>query len=536
MEYYPGGTVADLIKREGKVRPKEALNYIRQVSLGLGLAHKKGIIHRDIKPANIFFADDQTLKLGDFGICASYENHDHTMTGEVIGTPLYMAPEQQKNSKDVDPRADIYALAMTLYHMLTGRPPRVVNLEEVPPRIRPLIQQATAYDRKERPASCQQLVAMVDQILKNWDQADEVMRGSSTEMIGAAGSMDSGAPSEGSMGMSSDSAGPRAVSTKTSDPLTPTGESGWDPNEITRTQSRPAPGETTTTTVIQTPNNTWSMVALVGVIILGFLAVIFMLVSQSKPGGQLTAAGERSVVAVRPSGERLVAPPAPEDEGATPDNEPTGLRGGGPAEIAGAGATLAGSGKETLPAGNEGETNPLDASPEPAPDVPGQEAEIPSPAVAEPWNPVQPDWAREDPQGAARGIESFLTDHAGNGAADFTRDTFLALGDWIDKQGSPSASIFRDSARERLKQAAQRYPEEPLFPYLLGRLLEVGGKEAEARRQFEKVGTLDSQFVAEFDRVILDFLQRLDLEGRLSQPLKSFLLTPSSIARDTTTS
>lgn len=511
MEFYPGGTMADLIKRDGKIQPKEALGYIRQIALGLGMAHKKGIIHRDIKPANIFFSDDQMVKLGDFGICASYESHDHTMTGEVIGTPLYMAPEQQKDSKDVDPRADIYALAMTLYHMITGRPPRVVNLEDLPPRIRPLIQQATAYDRKERPASCQQLVAMIDQIVKNWDQADEEMRASSTEMLAAHAEGDGPDPGPG-MQESGESGGPRAVSTRTSDPLPPTGQSGWDPSEITHTQHRTAHGDTTTTTVIHSPTSTWSMVALVGVIIAGFLAVIFMLVRQNSPSG-VSIAENRGVTAVQP-----VASPAPDES-----------------EVGSAAA------QDEETATGEEVDDAQETSPEPAmtaetdeapdPDPPAEPVvSDPEPAPAETWVPVQPEWANENHAGD-RGIDDFLARQSGNEVVTFTRDTFLILGDWVENRSTPSAMIFRDSARNRLEQAIERFPEEPLFPYLLGRLHEAAGNAPKAEAQFDRVAALDPGFVADFDGAVLELLRDLDLEKDASQSLRSFLLTPSTLAR-----
>ena len=170
MEYYPGGTLTELIKREGALDPKDALGIIRQVATGLAYAHQHQIIHRDIKPANIFLANDDYVKLGDFGICKHYDIHDRTVTGEVMGTPLYMAPEQTKDARDVDPRSDIYALGMTLYHMLTGKPPRVVDLELLDPELRPLVKKLTSYEREKRPVSAEQLIAMINQTVNRLSQ------------------------------------------------------------------------------------------------------------------------------------------------------------------------------------------------------------------------------------------------------------------------------------------------------------------------------------------------------------------------------
>lgn len=545
MEYYPGGTLADLIKREGRVPPKEALAYIRQIALGLAFAHRKGIIHRDIKPANIFFADDETVKLGDFGICASYENHDHTMTGEVIGTPLYMAPEQQKDSKDVDPRADIYALGMTLYHMIVGRPPRVVNLDEVPPRLRPMLQQLTAYDRKERPASCQQLVAMIDQIAKDLGKSDASMRSSDTELVGPGGGAPSdsqaisGGPSGELSGGAPSAGGPGAISTLASDPLPPTGQStGWNPDEATHTQSRSPGSDTVTTTVVHAPSSTWSMVALVGVVIAGFLAVIFMLVQR---GGEPALRPAASVDA--PAPRAIARPGEPEDEGPQAANPPSGNV---TAEGAGSGAPDSSSEKPAAiqteePAQADGGENadPTAAGAQTgamasAGDGESAGAEIaPGPAPEEaPWQPQQPAWADENPSAGAGGIDAFLNREAGSEGANFTRDTFLSLGDWVDNRDSPTALIFREAAEKRLIQAQDRFPGEAIFPYLLGRFYEATDRRDRALESFGRVRTMDSRFLPEFDRVVLEFIRELKLDEKISQPLRSFLLTPSTIAKE----
>ncbi|MEN6626319.1 MAG: serine/threonine-protein kinase [Candidatus Sumerlaeia bacterium] len=164
MEYCPGGTLGELIKAKGALKPARAIQIARQAGQALAHAHQHQFIHRDIKPANIFFMNDGTVKLGDFGIAANVTSHEFTQTGMIIGTPVYMAPEQSSDSRDVDPRADIYSLGLTLYVMLTGHSPRVIDLDLVPPAFRSLIKHATQPDRNQRMVSAEQFCAMLDRI------------------------------------------------------------------------------------------------------------------------------------------------------------------------------------------------------------------------------------------------------------------------------------------------------------------------------------------------------------------------------------
>ena len=122
MEYVEGG---DLKQRllEGPLEPAQALNILRQVASGLGQAHAAGIVHRDVKPGNILFRTDGAPVLSDFGIAKSLmRDADLTATGVFLGSPNYMAPEQA-DSVEIDPRADIYALGIILFEMLTGEKP-----------------------------------------------------------------------------------------------------------------------------------------------------------------------------------------------------------------------------------------------------------------------------------------------------------------------------------------------------------------------------------------------------------------------------
>ncbi len=145
MEYVPGGTVRDLLKKEHRIAPARALRIIAQTAAALQAAHRHHMVHRDIKPDNIMFAADGTVKLADLGIAKSTDEQDTmlTMAAAVFGTPAYMSPEQAKDSSRVDCRADIYSLGIVFYEMVSGCRPyrgegtiqilsRIVTAENIP--------------------------------------------------------------------------------------------------------------------------------------------------------------------------------------------------------------------------------------------------------------------------------------------------------------------------------------------------------------------------------------------------------------------
>jgi WD40 repeat protein len=124
LEYVEGGSVSK--KLQGTpMAPREAAKLVETVARAIHAAHEKGIVHRDLKPANILLTRDGQPKITDFGLAKRLEvSVGLTHTGEVLGTPSYMAPEQADNSVGpVGPPADIYAIGAVLYELLTGRPP-----------------------------------------------------------------------------------------------------------------------------------------------------------------------------------------------------------------------------------------------------------------------------------------------------------------------------------------------------------------------------------------------------------------------------
>jgi uncharacterized RDD family membrane protein YckC len=123
MELMPGRTLEDLVAEQGPLAPEIALAYILDVLDGLQEAHRLGFIHRDVKPSNCFLDAEGRVKVGDFGLAKSLLPSERlTRTGSFLGTVLFAAPEQIK-SEPLDPQTDVYAVAATLYYLLTGQPP-----------------------------------------------------------------------------------------------------------------------------------------------------------------------------------------------------------------------------------------------------------------------------------------------------------------------------------------------------------------------------------------------------------------------------
>jgi len=186
MEYIEGRNLSEIIGREvGPIPAAKALPLFRQILEAAGHAHDRDIIHRDLKPSNVMVTDDGTAKIMDFGIAKIAGGAGHTRTGTKLGTLYYMSPEQIRGSKDVDHRADIYSLGMTLYEMLAGRLPfdtesetsefditqKIVFQEFEPPSdyyphipgyLIDVVQKATAKDPDERFQSCGEFLEVLD--------------------------------------------------------------------------------------------------------------------------------------------------------------------------------------------------------------------------------------------------------------------------------------------------------------------------------------------------------------------------------------
>jgi eukaryotic-like serine/threonine-protein kinase len=122
MEYIEGSSCAEILRDDGWVEVDEAVSIIGQACEGLDYAHRHGVVHRDVKPGNLLRAREGEVKLADFGIAKATEQSSITQVGSVLGTAAYLAPEQARG-EEAGPRADLYALGVVAYQLISGRLP-----------------------------------------------------------------------------------------------------------------------------------------------------------------------------------------------------------------------------------------------------------------------------------------------------------------------------------------------------------------------------------------------------------------------------
>jgi eukaryotic-like serine/threonine-protein kinase len=184
MEYVDGETLRDAIER-GPLPPARAVEVLRGVAGALDHAHGEGIVHRDVKPANVLIGRDGRIKLADLGIATAVEGTRITMSGTVLGTAAYMAPEQLEGHKP-GPASDIYALAVLAWESLSGErayegrspieiahrkatdpPPSLASVRpETPPAAVAVLERAMGPDPAARPRSATAFVDELEQALE----------------------------------------------------------------------------------------------------------------------------------------------------------------------------------------------------------------------------------------------------------------------------------------------------------------------------------------------------------------------------------
>jgi eukaryotic-like serine/threonine-protein kinase len=151
MEYIQGASCAEILRDDGWVEVEEAVSIIEQACEGLDYAHRHGVVHRDVKPGNLLRASEGEVKLADFGIAKATEQSSITQVGSVLGTAAYLAPEQARG-EEAGPSADLYALGVVAYQLISGRLPyeassltelALKQQQEEPPTLDTLVAAAT---------------------------------------------------------------------------------------------------------------------------------------------------------------------------------------------------------------------------------------------------------------------------------------------------------------------------------------------------------------------------------------------------------
>ncbi|MGN6105062.1 MAG: serine/threonine protein kinase [Kofleriaceae bacterium] len=206
MEFLEGESLAECLARETRLPEQRLLRIVHQSASALAAAHAKGIVHRDIKPENLFLLrrkEQDFVKVVDFGISKSLRSSSEeeeqprlTQTGMVLGTPLYMSPEQARGDDELDHRVDIYALGVIMYEAASGRVPFVGNnylsvisqvLNEEPPSLRgirpelseefeAIVQRAMAKDRSDRYASAAEMLTDIGAVIDDPTHSTERAR------------------------------------------------------------------------------------------------------------------------------------------------------------------------------------------------------------------------------------------------------------------------------------------------------------------------------------------------------------------------
>jgi serine/threonine protein kinase/Flp pilus assembly protein TadD len=181
MEYVEGQELSDLVEKRGKLPPDEAAGLIEQICHGLRVAHAEGVVHRDLKPANVMVDSQGRAVIMDFGIARALDTATLTNTGALVGTPVYMSPEQAKG-ESLDARSDLFTLGIIFYELLTGsvpfkadnmmtmllkrcqedaQPPIEVE-PSIPPRLNEIVMKALARDPAQRYQSAQEFLSALE--------------------------------------------------------------------------------------------------------------------------------------------------------------------------------------------------------------------------------------------------------------------------------------------------------------------------------------------------------------------------------------
>ncbi len=185
MEFVDGGSLDEIVEKQGPMPWREATQAIRDAAAGLAAAHEMGLVHRDVKPANLMRTCKGTVKVVDFGLVRAMRSTSQlTQMGTILGTPTYMAPEQWMG-QEADARSDLYSLVCTYYYLLTGKEPFAADsipalgyqhryepfpdarkfVSDLPSAACRILARGTEKDPAERFQTAAELIAALDELL-----------------------------------------------------------------------------------------------------------------------------------------------------------------------------------------------------------------------------------------------------------------------------------------------------------------------------------------------------------------------------------
>lgn len=198
MEYLPGGSLEERLRKSGAQLPGQALRWLEQAAAAIDAAHRRGIVHRDIKPANLLLDAAGNVHVADFGIASAAGLDSLTLTGMVLGTAGYLSPEQARGER-AGPASDLYALAVVAYELVSGARPfanesatveaaahanvPVPSIGNQPPEVDAVFQRALAKDPAARYPTAAAFVSALR----------DALAGTPTRVMPAAGHTGSGA-------------------------------------------------------------------------------------------------------------------------------------------------------------------------------------------------------------------------------------------------------------------------------------------------------------------------------------------------------
>jgi len=360
MEYLEGETLAAVLARRGALPPVTAARLAHGVAQALEAAHEKGIVHRDLKPENMFVRSEppESIKLVDFGIAKLAGDFQagqvhRTRAGALMGTPVYMSPEQCRDSANIDARTDVYSLGCVTYEMLCGRPPLnrdnlgdlvVAHLTEAPRDVRELnagvpialaalTQDLLRKDPNERPqnmrAVAERLSAIIGSLTTVAGQAGSIQ---AAQPIAAAALLATSLPAPPPAGGAPSSAPPPSVSAGAASPAATTTTFGSAASERLAGE-RPSVAETASGAPAGPASRRGSLVVAVVVAAAGIAVFAGALVI---PGARSRPRASRPGVAVTAGAPPTSAAPAPARAAvAEPGSTPTPAPAGSPVTAAG---------------------------------------------------------------------------------------------------------------------------------------------------------------------------------------------------------